>query len=167
MMAEDVADDDLLLQALRRRDDALGIGDRLGERLLDEDMRPRLHRLHRIVGMGVGPGIDRDHVGFDRGERVLEAGELRSRGEDRRELTPVDVALAEPGDLESVDPRVGERMAHAHVAEPDHQNAIFAAHCPTPNRARPAPRAYWLLLLPSIHVSRTMRPSSRRTRLPR
>ena len=38
-MAQDIADDQLALGALRRRDDPLGVGDRLGERLLDEDMR--------------------------------------------------------------------------------------------------------------------------------
>ena len=63
-MAQDVADDELAAGAPRRRDDALGVLDGLGERLLDEDMRAGLHGADGVVGMGVGQVLIETTSGF-------------------------------------------------------------------------------------------------------
>ena len=124
MLAKDIADDQLALRALRRGDDLLGVGDAVGERLLDEHMRARLHRLDGEIGVRVGQRVDRDDVGLQLGERLLEVVERLRLGERWRQLPVGDPALADADDLESGNARIGERVAHPHIAEPDDQHSL-------------------------------------------
>ena len=109
-------------------DDPLRVGDRFGDRLLEEHVRARLHRLDRVLGVGVRHGVDRDDVRLQRAQRVVERGEPAGAGERLGHGARADPAGAQAGDLEAVDARVGERVAHAHVAEADDENAFVIGH---------------------------------------
>ena len=80
MDAQDVADEQLLAAFARRRDDLFGRFERVGERLLAEDMRARGERLERHRRVMLGIGGDRDGVGLERGERFGQAFEPRNAG---------------------------------------------------------------------------------------
>jgi hypothetical protein len=54
MVPEDIADDEFALRALSDGDDLLGVCDAVRERLLDEHIRARLHRLDGEIGVRVG-----------------------------------------------------------------------------------------------------------------
>ena len=81
MLAKDIADHELALRALSRGDDLLGVGDAVGERLFDENIRTRLHRLDGEIGVRVRQRVDRDDVGLEFGERLLEVVERLRLGE--------------------------------------------------------------------------------------
>ena len=70
-MAEDVADHELPPRAHGGLHDPLGARHCFGERLLDEHVRARFHRLDGVIGMRVGEGVDRDDVRPQLGERLL------------------------------------------------------------------------------------------------
>ena len=94
--------------------------------------------------------------GFVRRERLVEIGEARRLRRAPPAARVVDVARADADHLEAVDPRIGEGMGHAHVAEPDDENPLCA------HRTLPAQ-----LLFPPIQVCLTCSLSSRSTRLAR
>ena len=81
MHAQDVADQQRLARLARRRDDALGRFERIGERLLAEHVRARGERLERHRGVMLGVGADGDGVGMGRGETLVERLEARHAGE--------------------------------------------------------------------------------------
>ena len=125
MVAEDIADDELAAGLSRDGNDALGIGDGLGQRLLDKDIGAGLHGLNRIVGMGIRPGADGNHIGLERCQRLVVVGEAAGTGQCLRQSALGDVALADADDIEAVDARIGERVAQPHIAEPDGQDPLL------------------------------------------
>ena len=124
MLAQDVADDELALRALRGLDDLLGVGDIVGERLLDEHMRARLHRLDGEIGVGVRQRIDRDDVGLQFGQRLLEVGELLRVRERRRQFAVSNPPLADTDHLVTRNAGITERVAHPHIAKSDDKNSL-------------------------------------------
>ena len=77
MNAEDVADDELFSCLLGQIDDLAGLGDGVGQRLLEEHVTAGGERLTGVVGMGVGIGVDRDRIGLRGRESFLVIRELR------------------------------------------------------------------------------------------
>ena len=63
VMAQDVADDQFFPGAAGNIRHPLRIGNGGGERLFDEHMRARLHRLNGKVGVAVGIGGDHHQIG--------------------------------------------------------------------------------------------------------
>jgi hypothetical protein len=101
VVAQDVAHDELAVEARRGLDHALGVFHGGRQRLLHEDMGARLHRRDGEVGMAVGIGGDDDEVGRRLHPRLeaVEAGigasaSGRSRGERLTSPTISDPALA-------------------------------------------------------------------------
>ena len=62
MHAQDVADDQLAVVAARGVDDRLRFFDRLGQRLLAEDVAPGLERRTRVGPVCLRVGVDADDV---------------------------------------------------------------------------------------------------------
>ena len=133
-MAQDVADDQLAAIRLGRGDDALGIGDGGRQRLFDEDMRARLQRHDRVVGVAVGIGVDRDDVRLLVAQRVLE-GAADARSPTCRRAASTSERLTSADDLEARIVVIGERVAAAHVAEAgdDDAQGFFDVHFTAPD----------------------------------
>ena len=129
MMAEDVADHELLRRcAARRRRRARASATVSASGFSTKTCAPASIALDRVVGVGVGQVLIETTSGFSLGQRLVEVGEALRAGERLRQLALGDAALADADDLEAVDARIGERMAHAHVAEPDDENSFRGAH---------------------------------------
>ena len=131
VVAQDIADDELAAGAPGRRHHPLGIGDRIGDRLLEEDVRSCFHRLDGEIRMGIRQGIDGDDIGLEGGQRRRKIGEAGGLGQGRRKLPARDAALAEADHLETGDSRIGQGMGEAHAAETDHQDPLLF-HSVTP-----------------------------------
>ena len=101
MVAQDIADHQFPAIGLGRGDDALGIGHRRRQRLFDEDMAARFQRLHRIVGMAVGIGVDRGDVRSSaRAAPPRRSGGSRSRASSAGSATSerlTSAAISKPG----------------------------------------------------------------------
>ena len=111
----------------RRGDDAFCVLHRLGDRLFHEDVRARLEGADGVVGMRVGPGVDRDDVGLQRLERLPVIGKARHVRPAFRQVGALgDAPGAEPRELEPVDLVVGAGVRGAHIADSDHQHAQCA-----------------------------------------
>ena len=85
---------------------------------------PGFHRLDREIRVGVGQRVDRHDVRLQFRQSLVEVVELLGAGEGRRQRAARDAPLAHAGHLEAGDARVGERVAHSHVAEADDENAL-------------------------------------------
>ena len=73
-MAQDVADHHLAAGLAGLGGDAFCVGDRGGERLLDEDMGAGLHRQAGVIRVAVGIGGDAGEVGLQSCESLGEVG---------------------------------------------------------------------------------------------
>ncbi len=128
MDAQDVADQQRLVRLARRGDDLLRRVERFRERLFAEHMRARGERFERHRRVMFGVGVDRDRVGLERFERFGQAVKARNAGERLVEIgSRRGVAGAEAHELEAVDRLIGARVAHAHRAEPDDEDALGPA----------------------------------------
>ena len=138
------------MRLARRRDDALGRFERIGERLLAEHVRTRGERLQRHRGVVLGVSADGDGVGTGRGEGVVESLEARRAGKLRLQIgSRRRVAGAQSDEFEFVDRLVGPRVAGPHRAKANHENThALCAHRSSPfsasgpQRARAARRPY-------------------------
>ena len=146
MHAQDVADQQRLARLARRRNDAFGRLERIGERLLAEHVRACGERLERHRGVVLGVGADGDGVGTGRGEGFVERLEARRAGKLRLKVGSLRrVAGAQPDEFELVDRFVGPRVAGPHRAEANHENThALCAHRSSPvfrerSAAAPAP----------------------------
>ena len=110
-MAEDVADRPVSASCgSRSATTRSALVDRLGEWLFDEHVRAGLHRLDRVIRVGVGQRVDRHHVRRELGERLLVIRITLRAGECVRQRFVGDTARADAGDLKLRNPRVGERV---------------------------------------------------------
>ncbi len=122
VVAQDVADHQLpAVGACAAATDALGVGHRRRQRLLDEDMRARFHRHDGVVGMAVGIGVDRAELRLQLPQRLGKDGRIAcsSSAFGQLDLRAVDQA----DDLEAGIVVIGERMARAHIAEAGDQDS--------------------------------------------
>ena len=72
--------------------------------------------------MRVGQRVDRDNVWFQLRQGLLVIGEAFGALQRFRQLLVGNPARADADHLVIRDARVGERMRHPHVAEPDDEN---------------------------------------------
>ena len=129
MVAQDVAEHQLLVVLPRLDDDPLGIGDVGRDRLLHEHVAARLERPNGIVGMGVGIGIDRDGVRAGLGQRHVEILEPRDLREALGQIgAALDRPAHQPDALEAVERLVGFGVRQAHVADADDQHLHVVRH---------------------------------------
>jgi hypothetical protein len=77
VVAQDVADDELLPGGLRLGDDGFRGGDAFRQRLFDEDMATGLEGGLCIGAVGVRVGGNADRVRLGGGERVIKVREFR------------------------------------------------------------------------------------------
>ena len=89
-----------------------------------EYVRAGFHGFDGEIRVSVGQGVDGDDVRFQFGERLLEVREFLRARERVRQFAVGDVALADPDDFEAGNARIGQGMAHAHVAEADDENSL-------------------------------------------
>ena len=127
MDTQDVADDELLVGVARRGDDAFCVLHRLGDRLFHEDVRARLEGADGVVGMRVGPGVDRDDIGLQRLERLVIVRKARHVRPACRQVGALgDAPGAEPGEFEPLDLVVGAGVRSPHIADANDQHAQWA-----------------------------------------
>ena len=74
--------------------------------------------------------------GFSSASAFSKLANFLAPCERLRQIALVDAALADADDFEAGNARVGERMAHAHVAEPDDQHLLSAMLYLLPFRLR-------------------------------
>ena len=141
MDAQDIADEQRLVRLAGGGDDRLGRVEIVGERLLAKHMRAGRERLERHRRVMLGIGRDRDRVGLQRRERLVETLEARQAREFLVEiLSRGGVAGAQAHELEAVDRLIGAGVAQAHRAEADDKDAlpfrglgrVRVAHRPSP-----------------------------------
>jgi hypothetical protein len=115
MVAQDVAHDELSVEARRGRDNPLGVFHGGRQRLFHEDMCARLHRRDGEVGVAVGIGGDDDKLGSRLHPRfeTVEPGVVGKRG-----WQIAWRAVDQPDDLGTRVGVMGQRVAHPHVPEP-------------------------------------------------
>ena len=122
-------------------DDALGVGDGLGQRLLHEAVLAGLEDAHGLLGVAGHRGGQHDGVEVGVGEQILEAiGEPRPAELAREPLARLGAAVAAPAQLGvgqrvEVAREVGTPVAQAH--DPDAERRV--GHRSTVRR-EPAPR---------------------------
>jgi len=122
--AQDVADHELAIGRLCRRDDFPGLGDGDGDGFFQKDVTARREGFPRVVGVGVGVGIDRDGIGLRLGEGVLVVGKLRILGpEGVEEIAARGFAAGDDAyDFKAGHGMVGLGVGFAHVAAADDEN---------------------------------------------
>jgi hypothetical protein len=69
-------------------------------------------------------GFDRDHVRLQFRQSLLKAIEFLCFAEGGRQLMIGDPPFADTDHLEAGNPRVSERVAHAHIAEADNEDSL-------------------------------------------
>src|SRR4051794_24905873 len=142
VVLEQVADHEDPARRARRLARPLGVGDRLGERLLDEAVLARLEDAHGELGMRRDRRGEDGRVARRVGEQVVEvAGEPRAgvaRGEPRAD---VRVAVAAPAQVGAGQRVEVAREVRAPVAEPDDAEA----HLPV-GHSRTAARVPWRVM---------------------
>src|ERR1700678_3515032 len=96
-------------------------------------MRARRESLQHELGMALRIGADRDRIGLQLTQSLVEILEFRDVRKLRRDIRPFrDAARAEAGEFEPRDASIGARMAQAHGAEADDEDADFFVHESTP-----------------------------------
>ncbi len=104
----------------RGLDGALGVGDRLRERLLDEAVLAGLEHAHGEIGVCRDRGGDDDRVELVVGEQVVEVGrEARAAVHGGQALAHLGAAVAAPRELGAVEAVEVAGEVRAPVAEPD------------------------------------------------
>ena len=74
-------------------------------------------------------GVDGDRVGFERFKRFCQAVKARNAGERLVEIAARrGVAGTQADELEALDRLIGARVAHAHRAEADDEDALGLWH---------------------------------------
>jgi len=110
-------------------DDPLGVADGFGDRLLEKYVRSGLEGAHCEVGVGVGPGVYRNDVGFHPRERLAIVGEARHFGPSLDDVVALgDGTAAQAGELVAVETVIGLGVRHTHVAEADDEDAEFRGY---------------------------------------
>ena len=125
-MAQYIADHQLSTGFRGLGDDAARIGHGGGQRFFDEDMRPRLHRRHGIIGVAVGISGDADQIGLGLRQRLIIVAVARYPGKRLGQVQRAAVDQTRQFHLGMG--LQGQRMAAPHVAQtcdhrPDHLTA--------------------------------------------
>ena len=120
VVAQDIADDELALVLLGGGDDASRVFDGGRQGLFDKDMGAGLDGGDGIVGMGIGVGGDRDHIGLELGQGCRKVMPQRIGRQLFRQGRGGAVDQAD--DLEAGMGVIGDGVALAHLAEADNQN---------------------------------------------
>ena len=147
VVLEQVADHERPSRLLRRGDGALGVGDRLRERLLDEAVLAGAQ--HALGEIGVGRDGRGQDDGVERvvGQEVVERPGAARTGEARADaLERGGVAVAQPGQLAALNRGEVAREVGPPVAQPGdadrdrvHAPILRASAAATRSPARPSP----------------------------